>query len=155
MHNNNNNNNYYYYYKPSWGVKDGRRVRLTTISSSLSRLSRQCENLDVSQPYGPSWPVTGLALPLPYLYYYYYWTPRSWVLLENPPDSVLFQTFMEPKDSLPYSQELSTGPYTNRMNPVHTTPSNFSRNHFNITLPPTSRSSTATIIAVSKVKLSL
>jgi hypothetical protein len=34
------------------------------LYKSISRLSYWC--LDVSQPYGPSRPATGIALPLPY-----------------------------------------------------------------------------------------
>jgi hypothetical protein len=44
----------------------GRHIGLTTLLPSMSGLSRKCGNVNISQPYWPPWPVTGI--PLLYLY---------------------------------------------------------------------------------------
>jgi hypothetical protein len=45
----------------SGGVKCGWCMGLTTLPPSMSRLSKQCEIPNISQPYRPPRPATGIA----------------------------------------------------------------------------------------------
>jgi hypothetical protein len=49
-------------WKCSWREERGRRVRLTTSLPTVSLMCRQCGIFDISQPYRPLRPVTGIAL---------------------------------------------------------------------------------------------
>jgi hypothetical protein len=53
-----------------WGVKCGGCIGLRTLLPSVSRLSRQWGILNISQPYRPPRPVTGIALLLLYFQLY-------------------------------------------------------------------------------------
>jgi hypothetical protein len=58
------------YQESSCAVKRSQNTRLTTPPSSVSRLSRKCGILDVSQHYRTSYPDAGIAL-LYFTFYFY------------------------------------------------------------------------------------
>jgi hypothetical protein len=53
-----------------WGVMCGACLGLTALPPSMSRLSRQCGILNISQPNRPPRPVTGINLLLLLLWFY-------------------------------------------------------------------------------------
>jgi hypothetical protein len=50
--------------KCSWEAERGRQLGLTTSLPSVSRLHKECEILNILQPYRPSHHVTGMAVLL-------------------------------------------------------------------------------------------
>jgi hypothetical protein len=76
----NRNENQKQKYRYFWGVERGRCVGLTTLPSSVSRLSRQCGILNISQAYKSPQPATGVVLffYFHYYYYYYYYYHHYW-----------------------------------------------------------------------------
>jgi hypothetical protein len=86
-------------------VKSGRRVRLTTLPLSVSRMSRYCGTLNISQPYGPPWPGTGIALPFTYIHSE---TPTDFSVLTVSSNHSPLQTSL-----CQLINSLSVQPYTN------------------------------------------
>jgi hypothetical protein len=77
------------------GVKRGWCVGLKTLPPSMSRLSRQCGILNISQPYWPSRPVTGIYLLFVYI------NGNSYCITEKWPGNICLQALSASLRSAP------------------------------------------------------
>jgi hypothetical protein len=77
-----------------WGVKGGRRVGLTTLPPSVSRMSRKCWSLNFSKHYGPSRPVTGINILMLYVLTAYFTIARNHKQLNKNSQSIFSRTLV-------------------------------------------------------------
>jgi hypothetical protein len=69
--------------KSFWGVECSRHVRLKTSPPSVSRMSRQCGILNISQPYRTPQPVKGIA--------FFFLLFQTTIMVENKYDNLVIR----------------------------------------------------------------
>jgi hypothetical protein len=77
-------------------------VGLATLLPSMSRLSRQCAILNISQSYRPPRPVTRIAL-LDFFFFFFIYYPLHTIFSVHPFSCIALTPFYLPAKHLPFS----------------------------------------------------